>query len=217
MSQESDVLTAAHLRYIADHTRKEGPFLAELKKSADAADLPAIAIAPEQASFMQILLRGAGVRRVVEVGTLGGYSAISMARALPEDGNVDTIEINPEHAAFARARIAESDVAGRIEVHLGSGLDVLPTFADGSADAAFLDADKVNYAHYLEQCMRIVRPGGLILVDNAMAFGHLLDPEISGPSVDAIRAFNETMAVHEGLHGVIVPLGDGLWVAVKTG
>lgn len=217
MSQESDVLTAAHLRYIAEHTRAEDSFLKELKKSADAADLPAIAIAPEQASFMQILLRGAGVRRVVEVGTLGGYSAISMARALPEDGRVDTIEVNPEHAAFARAQIAESDVAGKIEVHLGSGVDVLPTFADASADAAFLDADKVNYPKYLEQCMRIVRPGGLILVDNAMAFGHLLDPEISGPSVEAIRAFNETMAAHEGLHGVIVPLGDGLWVAVKKG
>lgn len=216
MSQESNVLDAAHIRYIAAHTRQEDEFLSELKREAVAAGIPQIAIAPEQASFMQILLRSVRAQRVVEVGTLAGYSAIAMARALPDDGRVDSVEVNPEHADFAEAWIAKSDVAGRVHVHRGSGLDVLPGLPDASADAAFLDADKVNYPRYLEECLRIVRPGGLILADNAMAFGHLLDASESGPSVEAIRTFNELMAKHPGLQGVIVPLGDGLWVAVKT-
>jgi predicted O-methyltransferase YrrM len=128
---------------------------------------------------------------------------------------VRTIEVRPEHAEFARKWIADSDVAGKVEVHEGPGVEVLPGFADGSADAAFLDADKVSYPHYLRECLRIVRSGGLILVDNALAFGRLLDTEDQTESVSAIRAFNDLMASHEGLQGVIVPLGDGLWVAVK--
>jgi predicted O-methyltransferase YrrM len=216
MSEETDVLTRAHVDYIAAHTRAEDPFLAELKKAARAAGLPSIAIAPEQASFMQILLRSAGVREVVEVGTLGGYSAISMARALPAGGRVRTVEVRDEHAAFAREWAAKSDVADKVEVHLGPGAEVLPRFAAASADAAFLDADKVNYPVYLAECLRIVRPGGLILVDNALAFGRLLDPEDDTESVAAIRAFNDHMAAHERLQGVIVPLGDGLWVANIT-
>lgn len=213
MSQESNVLTSAHIRYIAEHTQTEDAFLSELKREAKQAGIPSIAIAPEQASFMQILLRAAGAREVVEVGTLAGYSAISMARALPTTGRVRTIEVSPTHAAFARSWIAKSDVAGKVEVLDGPGAEVLLGLEADSADAAFLDADKVSYPIYLEQCLRIVRPGGLILVDNAMAFGHLLDPESPSESVAAIRSFNDLMAGHEALQGVIVPLGDGLWVA----
>ena len=216
MSEETDVLTRAHVDYIAARTRGEDAFLAQLKRAARAAGLPSIAIAPEQAGFMQVLLRAAGVKEVVEVGTLGGYSAIWMARALPEGGRVRTIEVREEHAEFARAWVAKSDAAGKVEVHLGPGAVVLPTFADASADAAFLDADKVNYPSYLRECLRIVRPGGLILVDNALAFGRLLDPEDETESVRAIRAFNDLMGGHERLQGVIVPLGDGLWVATIT-
>jgi predicted O-methyltransferase YrrM len=215
MSQESTVLTQAHFDYVAAHTRAQDPFLTDLKKTAAREGIPSIAIAPEQASFMQILLRSARVKDVVEVGTLGGYSAISMARALPADGKVKTIEVNANHADFAEAWVEKSDVAGKVEVLRGPGAEVLPTLADHSADAAFLDADKVNYPTYLEECLRIVRPGGLILVDNAFAFGHLLDPEATTESVLAIRAFNDQMAAESRLHGVMVPLGDGLWVATK--
>ncbi|MGE0708574.1 MAG: O-methyltransferase [Planctomycetota bacterium] len=215
MSQQSTRLSGAHYEYIAAHTRQQDAFLTELKREALKAGIPAIAIAPEQASFIQILLRGAGAREVVEVGTLAGYSSISMARALPPEGRVTTIEYEPRHADFAEAWIARSDVAGKVRVLRGAGVDVLPTLADRSADAAFLDADKVNYGRYLEECLRIVRPGGLILVDNALAFGRLLDPEDQTESVAAIRAFNETMASHPRLHGVIVPLGDGMWVSHK--
>ena len=215
MSETSTRVTDELFRYIAEHTTREDAFLADLKRAAAAEGIPSIWIAPEQASFMQILLRLAGARQVVEVGTLAGYSAISMARALPADGRVRTIEFDPKHAAFAEQWVARSDVAGRVEVHRGAGLDVLLAFAADSADAAFLDADKVNYPKYLEHCLRIVRSGGLIMADNALAFGQLLDPSYTDREVPAMRAFNDLMAKTTALQSVIVPLGDGLWVGVK--
>jgi len=215
MSEHATLVTAEHFRYIAERTTAEDDFLRELKRAARAAGIPAIWIAPEQASFMQILLRLCDASRVVEVGTLAGYSAICMARALPPTGRVHTIEIAPEHAVFATEWIAKSDVAGRVEVHRGSGQDILPTFATDSMDAAFLDADKSGYPLYLQECLRIVRRGGLIMVDNAFAFGQLLDAEPADREVPAVRAFNDLIAHEARLRSIIVPLGDGLWVAVK--
>ncbi len=215
MSDTSSVVTAEHFRYIAERTTREDAFLADLKRAAAAEGIPPIWVAPEQASFMQILLRAAGAREVVEVGTLAGYSAIAMARALPADGRVRTIELNPKHADFARRWAAKSDVADRVEVHQGGGMDVLPGFADGSADAAFLDADKGSYTKYLAECLRIVRAGGIIMADNAFAFGELLAEHPTDREVPAVRAFNEVMAKEPRLQSVIVPIGDGLWVGVK--
>jgi len=220
MSSTSTLVTAEHFAYLAARTRREDRFLADLKRAAAEAGIPAIWISPEQASLMQILLKAAGARRVVEVGTLAGYSAIAMARALPPraaGGSLRTIELMQKHADFAAAWIARSDVADRVEVHRGAGADVLATYEAGSADAAFLDADKQGYPVYLEHCLRIVRPGGLILVDNAFAFGQLFDERPTDREVEAVRAFNDRMAATAGLHGIIVPIGDGLWVAVVEG
>src|SRR5688572_30448476 len=189
MSEQQTGLTAGHLAYVSAHTRGDDAFLSDLKRAAREAGLPAIAIAPAQASFLQIVLRLARAVQVVEVGTLGGYSAIAMARALPPEGRVRTIEVEPKHAEFAERWIARSDVAGKVEVLRGRGVDVLPRLADASADAAFLDADKASYPLYLEQCLRIVRVGGLIAVDNAFAFGQLLEPKPTDRDVPAIRAF----------------------------
>ncbi len=215
MSEISTLVTAEHFRYLAERTLQEDDFLRNLKRDARAAGIPPIWISPEQASFMQILLKLGGAREVVEVGTLAGYSAISMARALPEGGRVRTIEIKPRHADFAERWIARSDVAGRVEIHRGAGKDILPTFATDSAEAAFLDADKISYPLYLEECLRIVRKGGLIMVDNAFAFGQLFNEDPTDREVSAVRAFNDHMARVPALHGIIVPIGDGVWVGVK--
>jgi predicted O-methyltransferase YrrM len=214
MSATSTRVTERHFAYVAAHTRGEDPFLRDLKEAAGRAGIPAIWISPEQASLMQVLLKAAGAREVIEVGTLAGYSAIQMARALPPEGRVRTIEISDEHADFAEGWIERSDVAGRVEVLRGPGAEVLARFETRSADAAFLDADKGGNPRYLQECLRIVRPGGLILVDNAFAFGELFADEPRDGEVEAVRAFNEIMAKTAGLHGVIVPIGDGLWVAV---
>ena len=215
MSELSTTVTSEHFRYLAERTRAEDDFLRALKAEARAAGIPPIWISPEQASFMQIVLKASRAREVVEVGTLAGYSAIVMARALPPGGRVRTIEIERRHADFAERWVARSDVAGKVEVHRGAGKDVLPRFAADSADAAFLDADKVQYGAYLRECMRIVRRGGIIMADNAFAFGQLFDPRPTDPEVEGVRAFNDVMAATPGLHGIIVPIGDGCWVAVR--
>ena len=215
MSDTSSLVTAEHFQYVAERTTREDDFLRDLKKAATAAGIPSIWIAPEQGSFMQILLRAARAREVIEVGTLAGYSAIVMARALPDDGRVRTIELSPAHARFAEDWVARSNMAGKVVVHTGAGMDVLPGFEDNSADAAFLDADKKSYPLYLREALRILRRGGLVMVDNAFAFGQLLDPSPSDPEVGAMKAFNDHMAGVAGLQSVIVPIGDGLWVGVK--
>ncbi len=215
MSSEATLVTARHFEYLAARTAPEGEFLGQLKAAASAAGIPSIWISPAQASLMQILLKLQRARTVLEVGTLAGYSAIAMARALPPDGHVHTIELSDKHADFAQAWVARSDVAGRVTVHRGAGLAVLPQFDADSADAAFLDADKGNYPGYLQHALRIVRSGGLIMVDNAFAFGQLLDEHPTDREVGAVRAFNEIMAAEKRVQAVIVPIGDGLWVGVK--
>jgi predicted O-methyltransferase YrrM len=215
MSDSSTRVTDDHFEYIAARTTADDEFLLSLKEAALAEGIPAIWVAPEQASFMQILLQLSRAKEVVEVGTLAGYAAIAMARALPKGGRVRTIEVSKKHAEFARTWAAKSDVKDRVEVHEGDARAVLATFADSSADAAFLDADKASYPVYLKHSLRIVRSGGLVMVDNAFAFGQLLDAHPTDSDVPAVREFNDLMAATRELHSVIVPIGDGLWVGVK--
>jgi predicted O-methyltransferase YrrM len=198
--------------YLAAHAQGDDAFLLALKQAARAAGIPPIWIAPEEAAFVELLLRAIGAREVLEIGTLAGYAAIRMARALGPQGRVRTLELSARHAAFAREWIARSDVAGSVEVIVGDARASLPGVQAGSVDACLVDADKGGYPFYLEQAARILRPGGLVLVDNAFAFGQLFDEQPSDPDVPAVRAFNELMARSREFEGVIVPLGDGLWV-----
>lgn len=215
MSDQPSLVTQQHFDYIAAHTQGDDEFLVELKQDALAQGLPAIWIGPAQASFMAIQLRLAGARQVVEVGTLAGYSAITMARALPADGHLDTIELDSRHADFAESWIARSDVAAKITVHRGSGDECLARLADDSFDAMFLDADKGGYASYLQAGLRLLKEGGLLMADNAFAFGQLFDEAPTDPEANAVKAFNEVMAGCGDVDGVIVPVGDGLWVGVR--
>jgi predicted O-methyltransferase YrrM len=215
MSERTRVFPAAFLEYLAARTARDDAFLVELKAAARAAGLPPIWVPPEQGSFLQVLLRVARAREVVEVGTLAGYSAIWMARALPAGGRVRTIEFEPRHAEFARAWIARSDVAGRVEVLEGRGIDHLRAIPDRSVDVVFVDADKAGYAAYADEAARILVPGGLLLADNAFAFGQVLDAHPADRDAPAIQAFNERFARDPRFRGLIVPLGDGLWVATR--
>jgi caffeoyl-CoA O-methyltransferase len=215
MSEEPTLITAAHVRYLAAHTAPEDDFSLALKAAARAAGIPPIWLAPEQASLVQILLRLCEARTVVEVGTLAGSTALVMAQALPADGRVHTIEIDPERAAFAATWIGRSAVAERIRVHQGAGETVLLSFPDESVDAVLLDANKTGLKRQLRAALRILRRRGLLLVDNAFAFGQILDAAPTDPDVPAIRDFNDSLARCPGVQSIIVPLGDGLWVGVK--
>lgn len=215
MSFDANVVTERHFRYVAERTTREDDFLRALREDARRNGIPAISICPEQGSFLQILLQLRGARDVVEVGTLAGYSAVWMARALPAGGTLRTIELDPKHADFAERWIARSDVADRVTVLRGRGADVLATMAAASADAAFLDADKASYGVYLRESLRILRPRGLVMVDNAFAFGQLFDEHPADREAPAVKAFNEELAREPRLRSVIVPFGDGVWVGVK--
>ncbi len=203
-----------HHRYIAERTAGDDAFLQDLKLAAIAADIPEIWIGAAQASLIQILLKLCRAKHVVELGTLVGYSAIWMARGLPAQGRVSTIELLDEHADFAEAWISQSDVADKITLYRGDALAVLQQMDDRSADACFIDADKENYSVYLDQMRRILMPGSLVLADNAFAFGELFEAQPTDPGTPYIRAFNDYMAAQDWLHGSIVAVGDGMWVGV---
>jgi caffeoyl-CoA O-methyltransferase len=214
VSSHDTLVTAGHFDYIAARTQKEDAFLRRMKAAARKAGIPPIWIGPVQESFMQILLQLIGARVAIEVGCLAGTTAIVLARALGPRGRVTTIEINDRFADFAEAWIAKSDVAGRVTVLRGDARRVLPSLR--RADAMFLDADKGGYPAYLAHARRILRPGGMILVDNAFAFGELLSKRPKDRETPAVLRFNEIMAREKGFRSVIVPVGDGLWVGVRS-
>lgn len=206
--------------WLAAHARPQPDvFLESLRTAALEAGLPSIDVAPEEGAALQLLVRAVGATRVVEVGTLGGYSAVWMARGMPADGVLQTIEFDPHHAAFARdwtSRPEARNGGGRIEVLEGAGAAVLPTLPDGAFDLMFIDADKAGYDSYLDHAFRLLRPGGVFLADNALAFGQLLDDKPTDAGVAHLRKFHERMAGDAKLAGsVVIPLGDGFWFAVK--
>ena len=173
--------------------------------------IPAIQVGPSDGRLLYLLLKLVGAKRVVEVGTLVGYSAVVMARALPRDGHLWSIEYEPAHAEVARANIAAAALADRVTVLVGAGKDVLPTLdGNGPFDAVFIDADKVSYDFYGEWALANLRRGGLVLGDNAYLFGELMDETDRGR---AMRAFHELVA--KQCDSVCVPTPDGLVVGIK--
>lgn len=214
MSKTSTPVDERLFAYLATKTIQEDDYLAGLRIAAAKAELPEIHIAPEQAAYLQIQLRAINAMNVVEVGTLGGYSAISMARGMPAAGRVITLELEPTHAEFARTWISNSDQSGKIEVRIGDAVKTLADIPDGETDAVFLDADKPGYVKYLKQAMRILRPGGILLADNVLAGGLVADG--NGETEVAIREFLDTAAAEPKMQSVIVPLGDGIFVGVKS-
>ncbi len=173
--------------------------------------MPAIQLAPSEARLTELLLRMAGARKVVEVGTLAGYSALRLARALPVDGEVHTIEFEPRHAEVAREVVAKAGESKRITVHVGRGVDVLPTLeARGPFCGIFIDADKESYDQYGRWAAKHLRPGGLLLGDNVFLFNQLLE---DSPRAAAMRRFHEEAKAH--FDTVCIPTPDGLLLGIK--
>ena len=173
--------------------------------------MPAIQLGPSEAKAVALLLRLAGARRVVEIGTLAGYSALVMARALPADGRLWTIEFDPKHARVARENLSAAHLAQRVTVLEGAGLDVLPTIEkEGPFDAVFLDADKRNYDRYGRWAAANTRAGGLLVGDNAFLFGRLLEDSAEAA---AMRRFHEE--AHKHYDAVCLPTPDGMLLGVR--
>ena len=169
---------------------------AAIKSSADAG-LPAIAVSPSQGKLLHLLAKMQGARRILEIGTLGGYSTIWMARALPEGGQLVTLEFEAKHFEVARANIERAGLADRVDQRLGAALDMLPLLASegaGPFDLVFIDADKENCAPYFEWAVRLSRLGAVIVVDNVIREGEVANARTKDPMVQGIRRFNKTLA-----------------------
>ncbi len=197
------------LDWVASVHAPHDPALA--RAFATPADMPAIMVGPSEGRLLHLLARLAGARRVVEVGTLAGYSTIHLARAMPPDGHLWTVEFEPRHAELARANLAAAGLAERVTVVVGAGADALPGLEPhGPFDAVFLDADKANYDRYARWAIANLRPGGLVLGDNAYLFGDLLDDD---ERARGMRAFHEIVAA--ACDSVCIPTPDGLVLGIK--
>jgi caffeoyl-CoA O-methyltransferase len=173
--------------------------------------IPAIQVGPSEGRLLYLLMRLVGARKVVEVGTLVGYSAIQMGRALPSGGKLWSIEFDAKHAEVARTNIATAGLSDRIEVVVGAGVQVLPTLVGhGPFDAVFIDADKANYPHYSAWAVANLRSGGLVIGDNAYLFGELVE---DSDRARAMREFHEQVAA--SCESVCLPTPDGLVVGIK--
>ena len=183
-------------RYITEMLVPPDAVLEAALEASDAAGLPRIAVAPNQGKLLQLLARARGARRILEIGTLGGYSTIWLARALPAGGRLITLEVEPKHAEVARANIARAGLASVIDVRLGAALETLPRLAAeraGPFDLTFIDADKSNIPSYFEWALKLAAPGGLIVVDNVIRDGAVVDDASTDPSVKGVRRLNELL------------------------
>jgi caffeoyl-CoA O-methyltransferase len=174
-------------------------------------------IAPEQGAFMTLLCRVSAARRVIEIGTFTGYSALALARGLPADGRLLCCDVSEEWTAIARRYWKEAGIDNKIELRIAPALDTLRSLPIGDEfDLAFIDADKENYLAYAEEIVLRLRQGGLLLVDNTLWSGEVADPTIvEGDNLLAIRAFNDAFAADPRLDVVILPISDGLTLARK--
>jgi predicted O-methyltransferase YrrM len=219
MSRTTLPLTERLQEYLLANSLREHPALRQLRE--DTAGLPGagMQIAPEQGQLMALLVELIGARRVLEIGCFTGYSALAMALALPPDGRLITLEVNPEPIEIGRRAWRAAGVAERIEVRLGLALESLDALlAEDLADAfdlAFIDADKKSYDAYYERALRLVRPGGLILLDNVLWGGAVADPADHERQTVALRALNAKLHRDARISLSLLPLGDGLTVARK--
>ncbi|MCK5940761.1 MAG: O-methyltransferase [Planctomycetes bacterium] len=214
MAKTSTPVDERLFSFLATKTTQEDDFLRDLRAAAAAAGLPEIHISFEQATWLKLMMQCLNARKVVEVGTLGGYSAIAMARGMAADGRVVTHEIEPKHAEFAREWIARSDQKGKVEVRVGAASETLGELPDGAFDAVFLDADKTGYVDYLRHAIRLLRPGGALFADNVLASGRIADG--TAEKEVALRAFLDAALAAPQLEGLVVPVGDGIWFGVKN-
>jgi caffeoyl-CoA O-methyltransferase len=213
MSGRTLTVTDELVEYIHRYGVREHPVLAGLRERT--APLPEhnMQIGPDQGAFMAMLVRVTGARRIIEIGTFTGYSSTAMALALPPDGRILCCDVSREWTDIARRAWADAGVADRVELRLAPATETLATLDDDSFDLAFIDADKPNYDAYYEGCLRVVRSGGLILIDNVLWSGDVVDPSAAGEQVTAIRALNEKVAGDERVDHVLLPLADGLTLA----
>jgi predicted O-methyltransferase YrrM len=220
MTNQSIGLSEELQNYILDHSLREDPLLVRLRE--ETAELPQrnMQIAPEQGQFMAMLARLIGAKRYIEVGTFTGYSALAVTMAMPEDGKTIACDISREWTDIARRYWQEAGVDERIMLELRPALKTLDELIvsglEDTFDLAFIDADKTGYIDYFERCHDLLRPGGLVMIDNTLWDGKVVDSGDRDEDTEAIRAFNEYLRDREEIEISMVPIGDGLTLVRKA-
>ncbi|HJQ66435.1 MAG TPA: O-methyltransferase [Gemmatimonadales bacterium] len=202
-------------RYVEELFAVEDGVLARVRARHSEAGLPNIYISPDEGKLLHVLLRAVGARTVLEIGSLAGYSGIWLARALPPDGRLTTIEKDARHAALARGAYADAGLTGQVRLLEGDARQVLRTLAPGF-DAVFVDADKEPLAEYFEQSVRLLRSGGLLLCDNAFFHGAVVDDSDRTAAAEGVRAFNRLAATDPRVVSAVAPIRDGVVIGVKV-
>jgi len=218
---ETDKAWTAVDRFIADHFVEDDPALQAALEASEKAGLPAINVAPNQGKLLMLLAQAIGARRILEIGTLGGYSTIWLARGLPPDGRLITLEANPEYAEVARANIARAGLEATVEVRVGRAQDILPGLAgEGPFDLIFIDADKPGTPGYFQWAVKLSGRGSLIVVDNVVREGAVLDAD-GDANVQGMRRFFELAATDPRVSGTAIQTvgakgHDGLAILLVT-
>jgi caffeoyl-CoA O-methyltransferase len=210
-------LTPELYEYLVEHGARQDDVLRRLADETEKlGDIAIMQIAPEQGAFMMLLVRAMGARRALELGTFTGYSAICIARGLAEGGTLVTCDINGEWTEIARRYFEEAGVADRVDLRLGPALETLRALpADEPFDFAFVDADKAEYPDYYEECLRLLRPGGLIMLDNVLRGGQVLDGDDGDPRTAATREVNDRAIADERVDVAMLAVADGITLALK--
>jgi len=212
-------VTESTFNYIVDlFAGEEKTLLEQMSAKARKENIPMIMISEEQAKFVGFFLKAIKAKRALDIGTLFGYSAAIMGKAIGESGEVVSLEFSAKHAEVAEQNFKDLGLTN-IKVYQGAALDHMKTFEDNSFDFIMIDADKANYSNYLEESLRLIRPGGVIAGDNALAWGKVAEKNLPESdedysSVTAIQNFNDAFSKEKSIFGVIVPVGDGLAMGV---
>jgi caffeoyl-CoA O-methyltransferase len=213
---------AAVDNYIADLFNEEDSSLAAVEQSIREYNIPSISVSPNQGKFLQLLARSCHAKKILEIGTLAGYSTIWLARALPRDGHLITLEYESLHAEVAKKNIARAGLSSLVDIRVGKGIDLLPQLvAEGAGpfDMIFIDADKPPYKEYFEWSLKLSKPGTLIVADNVIRDGKVLDAISSDEMVAGVKRFNKALAAHPGVTATIIQTvgskeHDGMALAV---
>jgi predicted O-methyltransferase YrrM len=219
MASEQYLVDRGLHEYLLSVSLHEPEIMARLRRETARHPRRTMQTAADQAQFLALLVRAIGAVRTLEVGVFTGYSSLAVALALPPQGRLVACDVSEEYTSVARRYWTEAGVEHKIDLRLGPALATLESLVaageSGSFDFAFIDADKLNTQHYYEFCLRLIRPGGLIAVDNVLQHGAIVKPEVSTPSVEAMRRFNDMLYRDRRVEISMLTIADGLTLALK--
>jgi predicted O-methyltransferase YrrM len=219
MGRDNNLIDPAAIEYILKNSVREPDILARLRAETDAHPMARYQIPPEQGQFFRLLIRMLGARRTLEVGVFTGYSSLSVALALPPDGRIIACDVSEEYTSIARRYWTEAGVSGKIDLRIGPAAGTLDALIQsgesGAFDFAFIDADKSGYPRYYEQCLALIRPGGLIALDNMLFSGTVIDESNQSEDAVALRKINRLIHQDNRVDALLLPFADGLTLALK--